>query len=142
MLAGVSYFAADVMGDPNSGPTYLFVAFVGPALAVMPLWSRVGRRTGRQQSGVFTGLWTAGETLGLALGPGIFAGVLQLSGYVSTSAGETVSQPSGVRDGIVLGFTVVPVLLVAAALFPFRRYDLTENQLATVRLNDSGSRNT
>ena len=42
-------------------------------------------RTGESRAGVFTGVWTAGETLGLALGPGLYAVVLALGGYVSST---------------------------------------------------------
>ena len=36
-------------------------------------------------SGIYTGVWTAGETLGLALGPFVYAAVLALGGYVSST---------------------------------------------------------
>ncbi|MFF5080297.1 MFS transporter [Actinoplanes sp. NPDC000266] len=185
MLAGVQYFADHVV-DRDSGATFLFAAFVGPALLVMPLWTRAGHRygklrslvagsllfaagalvllaapalpplpiylivavigvgyagqqvfamamlpdciahdterTGKRQAGVFTGLWTAGETLGLALGPGLFALVLQVFGYVSSSTGEAAPQDDTARLGVLLGFTVVPAVLVAAAVPLLRAY--------------------
>jgi GPH family glycoside/pentoside/hexuronide:cation symporter len=185
MLAGVQYFADHVVGRASAA-TFLFAAFVGPALLVMPLWSRVGARigklrsltgasllfaagalgllaapglppvavylivamigcgyagqqvfalamlpdriaedtarTGRRQAGVFTGVWTAGETLGLALGPGIYAVILQLFGYVSSSTGESAAQDPTARLGVLLGFTVVPALLVGAAVLLLRSY--------------------
>ena len=62
-------------------------------------------RTGQRQAGVFTGLWTAGETFGLALGPGIYALVLQLFGYVSSSSGTAAAQDDTARLGVLLGFT-------------------------------------
>ncbi len=188
MLAGVQYFADHVIVR-EAGATLLFAAFVGPALLVMPLWSRVGarlgklrsligasllfaagalallaapslppvvvylivavvgagyagqqvfalamlpdriaydtERTGRRQAGVFTGLWTAGETFGLALGPGIYALMLQLFGYVSSSTGESAVQDDQARLGVLLGFTVVPAVLVGAAVLFLRRYDDT-----------------
>ncbi|MFG3687550.1 MFS transporter [Micromonospora sp. NPDC047740] len=194
VLAGVSYFAGQVLRAPETGPTLLFACFVGPALLVMPLWSRVGARvgkraalvvasllfaagalalvaapalpatgvyavvaligvgyagqqvfalamlpdciaydtarTGRRQAGVFTGLWTAGETFGLALGPGIYGLVLQLSGYVSSSTGVAADQPAGARLGVLLGFTILPALLVAAPVLLLRAYTLTPAQLA------------
>jgi Na+/melibiose symporter-like transporter len=197
MLAGVKYMADHVLDRPDAGPTFLFASFVGPALLVMPIWSRVGNRigklrsmmlasaifatgafalvlswwsapvvaylltaivgcgyagqqvfalamlpdciayddarTGRRQAGVFTGLWTAGETFGLALGPGVFALILQVSGYVSSSSGTSVAQPDSARVGIVLGFTVVPALLVGFATLLLRRYDLTPERLAAVQ---------
>jgi MFS family permease len=185
MLAGVQYFADHVLVR-EAGATLLFAAFVGPALLVMPLWSRIGaglgkrrslivasllfaagalallaapglapagvylivavigcgyagqqvfvlsmlpdciaadtERTGRRQAGVFTGLWTAGETLGLALGPGLYALVLQLFGYVSSATGEAAAQDDTARLGVLLGFTVLPAVLVGAAVVLLRGY--------------------
>nr|WP_091347882.1 MFS transporter [Micromonospora rhizosphaerae] len=194
MLAGVSYFADQVLRDPQTGPTLLFACFVGPALLVMPLWTRVGARigklaalvaasvsfalgaaalvaapaapaaavyplvalvgvgyagqqvfalamlpdciaydtvrTGRRQAGVLTGLWTAGETFGLALGPGIYGLVLQLTGYTSSSTGVAAAQSGTARLGVLLGFTVLPALFVAAPLPLLRAYHLTPRRLA------------
>ncbi|WSX84818.1 MFS transporter [Micromonospora sp. NBC_00898] len=194
VLAGVSYFADQVLRDPETGPTLLFACFVGPALLVMPLWTRVGARvgklvalvaaslifaagalalvaapvlpaagvyllvaligvgyagqqvfalsmlpdciaydtarTGRRQAGVFTGLWTAGETFGLALGPGLYGLVLQLSGYASSSTGVAAAQSATARLGVLVGFTVLPALLVAAPVVLLRTYDLTPDRLA------------
>ncbi|MCA2213034.1 MFS transporter [Jidongwangia harbinensis] len=185
MLAGVQYFADHVLRR-EAGATLLFAAFVGPALLIMPLWSRIGaglgkrrslivasllfaagalallaapglppagvyltvavigcgyagqqvfvlsmlpdciaadtERTGRRQAGVFTGLWTAGETLGLALGPGLYALVLQLFGYVSSATGEAAAQDDTARLGVLLGFTVLPAVLVGAAVVLLRGY--------------------
>jgi Na+/melibiose symporter-like transporter len=185
MLAGVQYFADHIV-RADSGATFLFAAFVGPALLVMPLWSWIGRRygkprslaaasllfaagalallaapalhpaaiylivaligcgyagqqvfamsmlpdciaydtesTGRRQAGVFTGVWTAGETLGLALGPGIYALILQIFGYISSSTGEAAAQDDTARLGVLLGFTAVPALLVGAAVLLLGAY--------------------
>ncbi|WP_433211031.1 MFS transporter [Dactylosporangium sp. CS-047395] len=194
MLAGVSYFATQILADPDTGSTLLFACFVGPALLVMPLWSRIGAkigklrsyvlssmvfataaalialapvlpnavvyvltglvgcgyagqqvfglamlpdciaydaaRTGRRQAGVFTGLWTAGETFGLALGPGIFALLLAATGYVSSDSGTAAAQTDTARMGVQLGFTVIPAVVVALALFTLRGYDLNEARLS------------
>lgn len=46
MLAGAQYLATYVLDDPDA-LTPLFVALVAPALLVMPLWVRVGRRFGK-----------------------------------------------------------------------------------------------
>jgi len=193
VLAGVKYFATHVVHSPDTGPTLLFVCFVGPAMLVMPLWTRIGARlgksrayalasallaggclmlvlaftlpvvavylltavigvgyagqqvfglamlpdciaydaarTGRRQAGVFTGVWTAGETLGLAFGPGIYALVLQLFGYVSSETGSAAVQSSTARVGVLLGSTLVPALIMGLGLIPMRRYDLDEKVL-------------
>jgi Na+/melibiose symporter-like transporter len=87
------------------------------------------QRTGRRQAGVFTGLWTAGETLGLALGPGIYAFVLELFNYVSTNTGEFLPQTSVAVNGVLLGFTLVPAIIVGVAPILLRGYDLNEEHL-------------
>jgi Na+/melibiose symporter-like transporter len=56
MLAGVNYFADHVLGDAKNGPTFLFAAFVGPAIVVMPLWSLVGKRLGKLSGLVISSL--------------------------------------------------------------------------------------
>ncbi|WP_406072920.1 MFS transporter [Micromonospora sp. NBC_01638] len=199
ILAGVNYFAGQILRDEQSGPTLLFVCFVGPALLVMPIWTRVGARlgkrtalvvaslilaagalalvaapvvprvavylmvavigvgyagqqvfalamlpdciaydtarTGRRQAGVFTGLWTAGETLGLALGPGIYGLVLEFSGYVSSDTGSAAAQSDTARLGVLLGFTIIPALLVAPPILLLRRYTLTPAVLTAATRN-------
>lgn len=188
MLAGVDYMARWVLGDSGAA-TVLFVAFVGPALVVTPLWERVGRRTGKRPAlvaaslclalgavlvwvihdrglvpvalalalvgvgyagaqmfpmamlpdaaavdadrsgqnrvGVYTGVWTAAETLGLALGPGLYALVLVLGGYVSSTDGAAV-QPDGALTAMTLGFTLLPAALVLGSLLLLRHYRIDE----------------
>lgn len=80
-------------------------------------------RTGENRAGVYTGVWTAGETLGLALGPGLFAVVLALGGYLSSSGGD-VTQPGSALTAITLGFSLVPALLTLASLWWLRGYAL------------------
>ncbi|NRQ39446.1 MFS transporter [Nonomuraea sp. NN258] len=75
-------------------------------------------RTGHAQAGAFTGLWTAGETAGLALGPGLFALVLSVSGFVSAPVESPVAQPPDALTGLLLGFTALPAALMLLSL-PF-----------------------
>ena len=70
-------------------------------------------RTGESRAGTYTGVWTAGETLGLALGPLLYAGVLALGGYVSSTDSAAV-QPDSALTAIALGFTIIPAALVAS----------------------------
>lgn len=93
-------------------------------LAMLPdVAARDAARSGSGRSGVFTGLWTAGETLGLALGPGLFGLVLALGGYRS-STGDAVAQPDSAITAIVLGFSLLPAVLVAFSLLVLRGYRL------------------
>jgi Na+/melibiose symporter-like transporter len=91
-------------------------------------------RTGRRQAGVFTGLWTAAETLGLAVGPYLFAQTIQLFGYVSRPATSRVIalEPGSARLGVLLGFTVIPGIVVGLALLFLRSYDLTPPDVTPV----------
>lgn len=79
-------------------------------------------RTGRLQSGAFTGLWTAGETAGLAAGPGLFSLALALAGFVSSTHDHPVAQTATARAGVLLGFSVVPAVLMLASLPALRAY--------------------
>jgi GPH family glycoside/pentoside/hexuronide:cation symporter len=93
-------------------------------LAMLPDAAAVdARRTGANRAGVYTGVWTAGETLGLALGPGVFALLLALGGYVSSTSGDA-TQPSSALTAIVLGFSLLPAALVLGSLVFLRRYSL------------------
>ena len=81
------YVATALVGVGYAGAQVFPIAMLPDAAAVD------ARRTGENRAGVFTGVWTAGETLGLALGPGVFALVLALGGYVSAD------QPDDWRRG-------------------------------------------
>lgn len=81
-------------------------------------------RTGKRQAGVFTGVWTAGETLGLALGPSIFGVVLQLFHYASSTTGVSAPQSPLAQQGVLIGFTLVPAVIVGLALVFLRGYSL------------------
>ena len=89
------------------------------------------QRTGENRAGVFTGVWTAGETLGLALGPGLFALLLAVGDYRSSTDGDA-AQPDSALTAIVLGFSVVPALLVLGSLWWLSRYALGEKELEEV----------
>lgn len=79
MLAGAQYLATYVLDD-SGALTPLFVALVAPALLVMPLWVRFGRRFGKQRGLAAAGalFLAASAALGIAItapGPWVFAAV-------------------------------------------------------------------
>jgi Na+/melibiose symporter-like transporter len=183
VLAGISFYARYVLDDPGSRST-VFVAFVLPALLMMPVWPRVGARwgklagfrmasvvfgvallcllggkvlpeavifvfaavcgvgyagisvfplailpdlitaeedrTGETRAGIAAGVWTAGETLGLAFGGGLWAIILAVGGYVS-STDATANQPHSAILAILVGASVIPGVLIALALPLLRR---------------------
>jgi Na+/melibiose symporter-like transporter len=121
--AAVIYLIVGVLGIAYAGQQVFGLAMLPDCIAYDTA------RTGKRQAGVFTGLWTAGETFGLALGPGIYLLVLQIFGYVSSTSGNAAPQDSTARLGVLLGFTVLPGLLVGLAVLLMRGYDLTEAKL-------------
>lgn len=81
-------------------------------------------RSGQAQAGTFTGIWTGLETGAMALGPGLFALVLSLTGFRSAEASVAVEQPASALLGVGAGFTLLPAALFALSLPPllaFRR---------------------
>jgi Na+/melibiose symporter-like transporter len=112
---------------------YLSVAVVGIGYAgaqmfPMAMLPDVASRSADSAArvGVYTGVWTAGETLGLALGPAVYAAVLALGGYASSTSGQGVFQGEGAMTAVVIGFSLVPAVLVALSLLALRGYDLPD----------------
>lgn len=115
--AAAVYGAVALVGVGYAGCQVFPLAMLPDAAAVD------ARRTGENRAGVYTGVWTAGETLGLALGPGVFAVVLALGGYVSGTDGGS-SQSGSAVTAIVLGFSLLPAALTLVSLLWLRRYRL------------------
>lgn len=132
ILAAGALLAATAQSAPAAF-VYVAVVLVGVGyagcqvfpMAMLPDAAAVdARRTGSNRAGVYTGVWTAGETLGLALGPGVYALVLALGGYRSSTDGD-VTQPDSALTAITLGFSVLPAVLIVASLWSLRRYSLS-----------------
>lgn len=99
-------------------------------MAMLPdVISHDERTSGPGQAGAFSGIWTAGETVGFALGATALSIILAVTGYVSSTAGETVSQSPTAVTGIVLSFSVVPAALIALSLLTLSRYRLRRADL-------------
>ena len=79
---------------------------------------------GPGRAGTFSGVWTAGETAGLAFGGTILSIVLSVTGFIATTAEETVTQPESAILGIVLAFSVIPAALMLLSLISLARYPL------------------
>ncbi|MDT9594183.1 MFS transporter [Nocardioides zeae] len=121
--AAVVFVAVALVGVGYAGAQVFPLAMLPDAAALD------ARRTGENRTGVYTGVWTAGETLGLALGPGVFAVVLALGGYVSATGGGA-EQPASAVTAIVLGFSLLPAALVLLSLLWLRRYSIDAATLA------------
>lgn len=81
-------------------------------------------KSGAGSAGTFGGVWTAGETTGMAFGATVLTIVLAASGYLESVGGQVVTQPDSAIAGIVLSFSVVPAVIIAASLISFARYPL------------------
>ncbi|MDF6062507.1 MFS transporter [[Kitasatospora] papulosa] len=130
--AGAVLLAFTGSGGPAVG--YAAVVLVGIAYAglqLLPLTMLAdtlaadAAATGRRRAATFTGLWTAAETLAFALGAGVFATVLAVSGFRSSDAAHQVEQPDAALTGITAGMSVLPALLAAASLVLLSRYRVT-----------------
>lgn len=85
---------------------------------------------GKAQAGAYTGFWTAGETTGFAIGPALVLGMLAITGFVSSKAGDIVTQPDSALLGVLLAFTLLPAILLIASLPLVLKYDLTDERIA------------
>lgn len=115
------YGATALVGVGYAGAQVFPMAMLPDAAAVD------ARRTGENRAGVYTGVWTAGETLGLALGPAVYALVLAAGGYLSSNQPDdwsTEFQPDSALTAIVLGFSLLPAVLILASLVTLSRYAL------------------
>lgn len=119
---GVLVGAVALVGVGYAGAQVFPMAMLPDAAAID------ARRLGSSRVGVYTGVWTAGETLGLALGPGLFALLLAIGGYRSSTDGGAV-QPDSALTAITLGFSVVPAALVVLSLIWLVRYALGADQV-------------
>jgi GPH family glycoside/pentoside/hexuronide:cation symporter len=129
------YAATALVGLGYAGIQVFPMAMLPDAAAVD------ARRTGENRAGVYTGVWTAGETLGLALGPAVYALVLALGSYHSSTdlddfSTTTATQPDSALSAIVLGFSLLPAVLIVASLVFLSRYRLDAE---TVRETEGAS---
>ncbi len=99
-------------------------------MAMLPdVISHDERTSGPGRAGSFSGVWTAGETVGFALGATVLSIILTVTGYVSSTAGQTVEQPDAAITGIVVSFSVAPAVLIALSLVTLARYPLRRRDI-------------
>ncbi|MFH8251596.1 MFS transporter [Microbacterium sp. B2969] len=99
-------------------------------MAMLPdVISHDERTNGPGRAGSFSGMWTAGETVGFALGAAVLTVILAITGYVSSTAGQTVEQPDAAVTAIVLSFSIVPAALVLLSLLALGRYRLRRTDI-------------
>lgn len=122
---------------PKDAITLVVVAasLVGPGVAaahVLP-WSMLPdvveadkAETGEERAGAFYGMMTFLEKVGTALALNAMLLALGAAGYVSSVAGETVTQPAAVETTVQVLLGPIPgVVLLAAAAFAWLRPPVT-----------------
>jgi glycoside/pentoside/hexuronide:cation symporter, GPH family len=114
------YVVVFLMGTAYAGTQMFPLAMLPDTIAADT------HRTGLRRAGSYTGVWTAGEKAGFAVGPAVLATLLAVTGFVETEGGAIVDQPPGAITGIIIGFAVVPAVVVLASLLLLRHYDLDE----------------
>ncbi|MEU4427113.1 MFS transporter [Actinoplanes sp. NPDC024001] len=112
----------------------LGIAFAGLqlfAFSMVPDAVAAAETRGSARAGAYTGVWTATEATGTAIGPYVYSAVLAIGGFIATTEGHTVAQPDSARTALLIGFTVVPAVLMAAALAFQLRWTLDAGRGAT-----------
>ena len=111
--------ALAVAGTGFAGTSMLPAAMLSDAVVVE------AARSGRSQAGLLTGAANAAETIGAGLGAGLYAAVLSVTGFVSTT-GVPVVQSPGAQVGIVGGVAGISLVAMAGVVAALRRHTLTE----------------
>ncbi|RKE23328.1 MFS transporter [Streptomyces sp. TLI_171] len=99
--------------------TAMGVAFSGLqlfAFSMLPDAVAAAETDGGSKAGAYTGVWTATEATGTAVGPYLYSTVLALGGFVSSTGDEHAAQSGTALTALLLGFTVLPAVLMATAL--------------------------
>ncbi|WP_223231168.1 MFS transporter [Microbacterium jejuense] len=124
-ILGVLWAPGDWIYVPVGVAGIAYAGMQSLPMAMLPdVISHDERTHGAGRAGEFSGVWTAGETVGFALGATTLSLILALTGYVSRAAGEIVQQPDAAVTGIVVSFSLVPAVLIAASLVTLARYPL------------------
>ncbi|MEU5060236.1 MULTISPECIES: MFS transporter [unclassified Streptomyces] len=126
LLAGLTLWAAGgvtlyfaVGGGVGATAAASVLVSVGQASSLVSMYALLtdcmgiqAERTGHDSAGVLSGVWTAVDTAGHALGPVAYTAVLSLTGYTSSTLDHPVTQSSTALEGLRLGFSVLPGLLM------------------------------
>lgn len=144
MLAGVAYIAAEVLGTGTIG---LFLALVGPAIVVTPVWAIIARRIGKERAfaiatvlyalaaaSMLLLLWTPGEWVygSVALAGVAYAGLqsLPLAMLPDTVAYDAQTNgpgragtfsgvwTAGETAGLAFGGTLLSIVLTVTGFIP------------------------
>ena len=133
IVGSLSLAAGSVLGV---AVTTVVVAMLGIAFAGLQLFAfsmvpdvvRAASADGSKAAS-YTGVWTATEATGTAIGPYVYSAVLAIGGFAASAAGQQVQQSDSALTALVLGFTVVPAVLMVVAISFQRRYRLDSTHM-------------
>jgi Na+/melibiose symporter-like transporter len=129
-IVGALWEAGDWIYAPVAVAGIAYAGMQSLPMAMLPdVISHDELTAGPGRAGAFSGVWTAGETIGFALGATTLTVILAVTGYVSSTAGETVTQPDAAIAGIVISFSVVPAALIGLSLLTLTRYRLRRTDI-------------
>lgn len=124
-IAGALWVPGEWIYGPVAIAGIAYAGMQSLPMAMLPDVISADERThGPGHAGAFSGVWTAGETVGFALGATTLSIVLTITGYVSSTADQTVVQPAAAIAGITISFSIVPAVLIALSLIALARYPL------------------
>ncbi|MFB8146087.1 MFS transporter [Microbacterium sp. NPDC056003] len=129
-ILGVLWAPGDWIYAPVGVAGIAYAGMQSLPMAMLPdVISHDERTSGPGRAGSFSGVWTAGETVGFALGATVLSLILAVTGYISSTAGETVTQPAAAVTGIVVSFSLAPALLIGLSLWSLARYPLRRSDI-------------
>jgi Na+/melibiose symporter-like transporter len=129
-IVGALWEAGDWIYAPVAVAGIAYAGMQSLPMAMLPdVISHDELTAGPGRAGAFSGVWTAGETIGFALGATTLTVILAVTGYVSSTAGESVAQPDAAIAGIVISFSVVPAALIGLSLLTLTRYRLRRTDI-------------
>ncbi len=129
-IVGALWQAGDWIYAPVAVAGIAYAGMQSLPMAMLPdVISHDELTSGPGRAGAFSGVWTAGETIGFALGATTLTVILAVTGYVSSTAGESVDQPGAAIAGIVISFSVVPAALIGLSLLTLTRYRLRRTDI-------------
>jgi GPH family glycoside/pentoside/hexuronide:cation symporter len=130
--AGITMPAIWVRGAINgiaaAGTTLMSVAMLPDVMEFDRL------RTGLRREGIFSSIYTIVEKLGYALGAGIIGVVLSAAGFISTTQGALVAQPTSATFALYAGASLIPAALVTLSWLLMLSYPLDEKMLRQTKL--------
>ncbi|WP_127473786.1 MFS transporter [Microbacterium sulfonylureivorans] len=129
-ILGVLWAPGDWIYVPVGIAGIAYAGMQSLPMAMLPdVISHDERTHGAGRAGSFSGVWTAGETVGFALGATALSIILAVTGYISSTADQTVVQPDAAVTGIVVSFSLAPAVLIALSLVGLARYPLRRRDI-------------